>query len=238
MPIESANYITQLVATNPPSGDLVGNAADHLRLIKSVLSRTFPNVNAPVTATPKNLNSDTIPVGGCIIWTGATAAIPSTWGLCDGSTYQKVDGSGPITSPDLRDRFIVGAGGSYAVGATGGAASNQPTIGGTALTQAQLPSCGFPVSDPGHNHGLHDPGHAHGTQNYSINAGGASFNAGYGGAGSTSSGTYAAATGIWLDGSGTGISVSSGGSNATHTHSITSVPTLPPYYTLAFIMKL
>ena len=51
------------------------------------------------------------PPGGIIMWSGATNAIPEGWALCDGSNG----------TPDLRDRFIVGAGGSYNVGDTGGA---------------------------------------------------------------------------------------------------------------------
>jgi len=50
------------------------------------------------------------PVGGIIIWSGAEAAIPSGWILCNGSGG----------SPDLRDRFVIGSGTTYAVNATGG----------------------------------------------------------------------------------------------------------------------
>jgi len=55
-----------------------------------------------------------VPQGGIIIWSGASANIPAGWALCDG-------GNG---TPDLRDRFVVGAAGAYAVGDTGGAASH------------------------------------------------------------------------------------------------------------------
>jgi microcystin-dependent protein len=48
------------------------------------------------------------PIGGIIMYTGST--IPSGWALCDGSNG----------TPDLRDRFIVGAGNAYASGAKGG----------------------------------------------------------------------------------------------------------------------
>jgi len=52
-----------------------------------------------------------IPSGGIIMWSGAINAIPSGWALCDGQN----------NTPDLRDRFVVGAGDSYSVNATGGA---------------------------------------------------------------------------------------------------------------------
>ena len=61
-----------------------------------------------------NANSTTVgggfvPVGGIIMWSGAT--VPAGWGLCDGTQ----------NTPDLRNRFIVGSGSSYANGAQGGA---------------------------------------------------------------------------------------------------------------------
>lgn len=40
-----------------------------------------------------------VPVGGIIMWSGTIATIPSNWALCDGTSG----------TPDLRDRFIVGA---------------------------------------------------------------------------------------------------------------------------------
>jgi microcystin-dependent protein len=59
-----------------------------------------------------------IPIGGIILWSGSIASIPSNWKLCDGSNG----------TPDLRDRFVVGAGHDYAVGATGGEATHVLTI--------------------------------------------------------------------------------------------------------------
>ena len=55
---------------------------------------------------------DSFPTGGIILWSGAANAIPTGWVLCDGQN----------STPDLRNRFVVGAGDSYAVDATGGSA--------------------------------------------------------------------------------------------------------------------
>jgi len=55
-----------------------------------------------------------VPIGGIIIWSGASNAIPTHWSLCSGQT---VNGN---ATPDLRNRFVVGAGSTYSVGATGG----------------------------------------------------------------------------------------------------------------------
>jgi hypothetical protein len=58
--------------------------------------------------------SAAFPLGGIILWSGSVAAIPATWQLCNGTNG----------TPDLRDKFIVGAGSAYAVGATGGSADS------------------------------------------------------------------------------------------------------------------
>lgn len=62
------------------------------------------------------------PSGGIIIWSGASDAVPSGWALCDGANG----------TPDLRGRFVVGAGGTYAVGASGGEAVHT-------LTENEMP---------------------------------------------------------------------------------------------------
>lgn len=62
-----------------------------------------------------------VPKGAIQLWYGSIASIPTGWVLCDGRTYTAADGT-QITTPDLRDRFVVGAGSAYSVGATGGAA--------------------------------------------------------------------------------------------------------------------
>jgi hypothetical protein len=54
------------------------------------------------------------------------------WKLFNGQTFTHPEG-GSVTLPDLRDKFIAGAGNTYAVGATGGAAT-------VTLTEAQMPS--------------------------------------------------------------------------------------------------
>lgn len=69
-----------------------------------------------------------VPSGIIAMWSGSTLSIPSGWVLCDGLN----------STPDLRDRFIVGAGSTYAVGDTGGANT-------VALAAGEMPS---------HTHGV------------------------------------------------------------------------------------
>ncbi len=64
-----------------------------------------------------------VPTGVIMLWSGSSASIPSGWALCNGANG----------TPDLRDRFVVGAGTTYAVGNTGGSASHT-------LTTAEMPS--------------------------------------------------------------------------------------------------
>lgn len=81
--------------------------------------------SGPVEATGF-VGNGTIPLGGIILWSGSAASVPAGWALCDGRT---VNGR---TTPNLADRFVVGAGGSYSVGAAGGEAT-------TFLNVNQLP---------------------------------------------------------------------------------------------------
>ena len=55
---------------------------------------------------------------GIIMFSGAIASIPTGWYLCNGSNG----------TPDLRDKFIVGAGSTYAVGAEGGEATHALSV--------------------------------------------------------------------------------------------------------------
>ena len=66
--------------------------------------------------------------GMIMMWSGSIASIPSGWLLCDGTSG----------TPNLRDRFVIGAGSTYAVNATGGSAdavvvSHTHTFTGDAL---------------------------------------------------------------------------------------------------------
>jgi microcystin-dependent protein len=171
-------------------------------------------------------NTSVFPVGLITMWSGSIGSIPAGWALCNGSNG----------TPDLRDRFIVGAGSTYAVGATGGATTDAITTstngahdhgaatGNTTLTTDQIPS---------HTHSLYASSRSGNdidplTQASSAIAGNAD-----------ASNSYTA-----NNGSGTALMQGAGGGQA-HNHSISSagdhthtatVDTVPPYYALAYIM--
>jgi hypothetical protein len=56
MALESATYIDGLNASNPAASDAINTADDHLRLIKSAIKATFPNITGPVTKTQAEIN--------------------------------------------------------------------------------------------------------------------------------------------------------------------------------------
>ena len=58
--------------------------------------------------------------GGIALWSGSIASIPTDWALCDGTNG----------TPDLRNKFVVGAGDSYNPADAGGSAThNHPFTG-------------------------------------------------------------------------------------------------------------
>ena len=113
---------------------------------------------------------DGVPTGTVMSYLGKTA--PDGWVMCNGailpiSNYPNLaafieaqfgsknhfggNGTTTFAVPDLRDRFIVGAGNSYGVGATGGSAQ-------VTLTVNQMPqhnhSAGFGPTDPSLSTGI------------------------------------------------------------------------------------
>jgi hypothetical protein len=61
---------------------------------------------------------DNLDVGLICLWRGEVSTIPSGWQLCDGTN----------DTPDLRDKFIVGAGGGYTTGSKGGSIHSKLTM--------------------------------------------------------------------------------------------------------------
>lgn len=182
----------------------------------------FNNSTVQTTAVPDNV---------IIMWYGSLLSIPTGWKLCDGTNG----------TPDLRDKFIVGAGSTYAVGATGGVTT-------VTLTAPQLPTHTHPyssltVSPAGdHAHTLTfsstgDHNHPYPTS-LLTNASGRPFLAGPG----TLGGTTTTPAGNHSH------PVFNSPTDNTHTHTVTATtePTggsgshdnLPPYYGIALLMRI
>lgn len=229
MPLEVATHVKDLVKTNPAGSDPIAGSDDHIRLIKEVLVRCFPNLDGVVQSNAFNLNGF-VPSGGIIAWSGLASAVPAGWLLCDGTNG----------TPNLHAKFLFGTvldaengevGGNLSV-ATTEAGSHTHTInnagahahgggtGGTAITIAQMPS---------HNHGgIVGTGQVAGTGYYDLYDGGngdsAQTNTGLAGGNQPHNHT------IGFD----GTHSHSMFANGTHNH---SVDVLPPYYRLAYIMR-
>lgn len=56
MPLETASYINQLDAANPLGSDPIASGDDHIRLVKSAVKATFPNITGPVTLNQDQIN--------------------------------------------------------------------------------------------------------------------------------------------------------------------------------------
>ena len=245
MALETGTYINSLNASNPASTDGLAQADDHIRLLKSTIKSTLPNVTGAITSSHTELNALTgvtasaseinkldgltattaqlnalaatggIPSGGIIMWSGAVAAIPSGWVLCNGSN----------STPDLRNRFVVGAGSSYAVNATGGADS-------VSLSTANLPA---------HSHTFGASGFTNNSGTHTHPSVARPYPGDSGRAGNASSG----APGLH----GANIKGDSTGAGGDHSHTVyvngttnntgsgTAHENRPPYYALAYIMK-
>jgi len=155
------------------------------------LDNLYPILQNAPTSAPA------IPSGGIILWSGSTGSVPSGWYLCDGTNG----------TPDLRNSFIVGAGNTYAVGATGGTAD--------AIVVSHTHTA--TVTDPGHQHNIN--------AYYSNNVTGARYINAFGSSSDplAVNVTQTATTGIT-------VANASAGTSGTNQN-------LPPYYALAYIQK-
>jgi len=159
-----------------------------------------------------------VPIGGIIIWSGAANAIPTHWTLCNGQTVNSQ------TTPNLTDKFVVGAGNTYSVGNNGGSAN------AVVVSHSHSSNTGY---DGSHGHNITDPGHTHTYDQWyqqEVKHGDATnrraprlLNS------NQASGSQT-----------TGIGIDSGGN---HRHTISSSgesgtnKNLPPYYALCYIMR-
>ena len=143
----------------------------------------------------------TIPVGGIIMWYGTIATIPDNWALCNGSN----------STPDLRDKFVIGAhsddGGSAKTTVTG-----SPTPSGGSKNAVLI---AHEHKAPTYNGagGPYEPGYQNPTTGYD-----------YGAQAPPSEKTAVDANGTTT----TGGSATQTGTNAN----------LPPYFALAYIMRI
>ncbi|CAD5246065.1 MULTISPECIES: tail fiber protein [unclassified Imperialibacter] len=180
-----------------------------------------------------------VPSGTVIMWGGDVSSLPDGWVLCDGNTYnlQGAVTSGGIPTPNLRSQFVAGYSnaGDYAT-------LNPVTAGGAfhALTVAEMPSHSHSISsDHRHTVGFSASSHDH---DFSVSDAEKSTGVIAGASTAPVAGfhylpvdnpksTSRVGTTVNVSSSATGISVGDTGSSQ-------AIDNRPPYYVLAFIMKL
>ncbi|MGE0635549.1 MAG: hypothetical protein AB7P01_03855 [Bacteroidia bacterium] len=143
------------------------------------------------------------PRGVILLWSGSVATIPSGWALCNGASG----------TPDLRDRFVVGAGNTYAVAATGGAATST-------LAVANLPN---------HTHTYDDAFFSE--NNLTMNGGVTRFDP-------ASTGNNLPGSGDSDNDNQYIYQFPGRSTTGTTSATATAFTNLPPYYALCYIMKL
>lgn len=95
------------IATSNLTATLTVNGSAN---VSSVLTAGPTTISGNLSVSGAISGNGTIPVGGIIMWSGSISSIPAGWALCNGANG----------TPNLQDRFVVGAGNSYGVGSTGG----------------------------------------------------------------------------------------------------------------------
>ena len=193
------------------SGGFVGNLTGNASTAtKFQTARLINGVSFDGTA---DITIPSIPTGGIIMWSGSIVSIPTGWALCNGQNG----------TPNLIDRFVVMAGNTYNVGSTGG--SKDAIVVSHTHTQAA------------HNHTATTDSAGEHTHSTPVNNGGYFQYSGGGGnpgvvipiaGGTTSSAgvhTHTLTTNTVTP------TINSTGSDGTNAN-------LPPYYALAYIMKL
>lgn len=189
-----------------------GNTELSGSLLVRDLATTTANLGSAVVATStgtlKKIDAAPVPKGGIIMWSGAVVDIPTGWALCDGTN----------STPNLVDKFVVGAGSTYSVNNTGGSANavvvshtHTGTVDTTTLTGAATY-----ISETWNAHG-------------------------------TATGIFAKQAGYPQGGTPSSVDTSNAGRlsiDASHSHTFTTDSTgesgtnknLPPYWALAYIM--
>ncbi len=195
------NFNAMLGAFNPiPASFFDQHPTTYLGIKVGNDSEMMPRQRITSVAYAFTAGGGGIPTGAIVMWSGAIDQIPAGWALCDGTNG----------TPDLRNRFVVGAGSGYTVGATGGDA----------------------ISNLSHTHSISSDGsHAH---TYSGTTGDVSATS------SKSKGDYDVADNHHTH-SYSGTTASNGAHShggATGSGGYAAFDNRPPYYALAFIMKL
>ena len=204
MPLAGGEFTGNVTCENiTPDGDSSRNLGTNSVRFANVYADNFVGSGANLTGVESFVS------GMILLWSGSTGSIPSGFVLCNGSN----------STPDLRDRFVVGAGNSYAVGNTGGnnTATDTVNISGSDTVNVSVSGSGTTGNEFG-NFGS--------TNLYGYNGTGVQYK----NMNNYYWGTTTHAHGFNFSGSGSDT-VNISGSDTV------SIDTRSPYYALCYIMK-
>ena len=203
------------------------------------------NVNGTVVADEFLFSSGgpVVPTGVIQMWGGGAGTLPTGYQVCNGSpaattALQSIVGP---NVPDLRNRFVVGAGATYNPNDTGG--SNDSVVVAHSHNINQT-AHSHGISDPSHSHAITDPGHTHGYRDEygqdGDNRFGDEATAVFQENTSNAKTTDPSGSLININNANTGISVddADAGINSTTSEGVSgNNRNLPPYYALIYIIK-
>lgn len=205
----------------------LAGVVDQLEVVGNAVVHGDANIEGKITHN--GIESRTVPVGGIIMYGGEIADIPGGWQLCDGTNG----------TPDLRDKFVIGARQDDAGVAKTNVTGTLTVSGGekdaVAVTHGHTATAG--VQSANHTHGgtaAAAGSHSH-TVSGAVNAGGLGYNTGS---------AAAVVSGVATSDAGShSHTVTTGNQSTDHNHVITVAAAgesgtnknLPPYYALAFI---
>ena len=204
----SDNQFTYNASTNlVTAGTFSGSGA-------SLTSLNASNLQSGTVADARLTNTSLFATGMIMLWYGSVASIPSGWVLCDGNN----------STPDLRNRFVIGAGtgGNYSPDDTGGSA-DAVLVSHTHNLQNHVHGVNLSTNTDTHSHSYtlinFDQGSAGGSSSYGQNTSTVSTG------GDSHSHTVSGNTGTPSTNTTDTL-----GESATNKN-------LPPYYALCYIMK-
>lgn len=192
---------------------------------QAVTTEKIDTAAVTLSQAASSLTNALVPVKGIIMFSGTAAEVPANWSLCDGNNG----------TPDLRNQFVIAADNFNDQGSP---APNrwETSITGTGRAtggskDAIVVSHNHTLTDDGHTHSITQTDHTHTEQYNTPSSGQDQAGSGSGDNDFTSTrDSGGAQANITIDDATTGITIDSAGSSGNNAN-------LPPYFAIAFIMR-
>ena len=139
MALESSTYINGLVVTNPTGSDNISDGDNHIRLLKSTIKATFPNVTGAVTKSHTQLNT-------------TVATVEAATNANTASTIVKRNGSGDFNAGTITAALSGNATTATTLQTSRTIALAGDVTGSVSFNGSQNVSITATVADDSHNH--------------------------------------------------------------------------------------